>query len=462
MRWPGRSLIAGLLGLAALSASAQDVGQPFLRVAVQPRTAIVGQPVRVAVEVAVPNWFLAEPQYPALDIPGAVAVLPEETPVNSSERVGGRSYSAIKRTYLVYPQQPGEFTLPPAQVTVTYALQGGASSPPVNLALPPERFEAAIPEEAAGLGYFLPTTRFSLTQAFDPPTAGLRVGSSFVRTVTATAAQTFSMFIPPARFDCPRGLKAYPKDPVVQDQKQEHAGFTGGSRVDAVTYLVLEPGTYTLPGLSVSWWDLNAGKLRTTTVPSVTFTAAPNPDYRPAIAPEAPPVPVAQGPKSSPWGKVKRLAPPVGIALLVTLAVLWLAWRYGRRALASLAERRRRRAEGEPARFTELIGACQSGDPRRAYAALALWVERSGAGGAAGPVAAYAERCGDPALREEIGRLASLLYSKDAGGSWDGRRLRDGLTRSRRSMKVAGRRASRRRPRLPDLNPKASSPGSMP
>lgn len=450
-----RALLALTLLLAAAAALAQGPGQPFLRVQVQPQRAIVGQPVKVSVEVCVPNWFLSEPQFPQLEIADAVAVLPDEIPVNSSERVGGQAFSAIKRTYLVYPQKPGTFTLPPAQVLVTYALQGAAPSQPTGLSLPAQSFEAFVPAEAAGLGYFLPTTQFALTQAFDPPLQDLKEGSSFTRTVTATAAQAFAMFIPPARFECPEGLRLYPKDPVVQDETKDRAGFAGGRREDSATYLIEKAGTYTLPEISVSWWDLNAGQLRTAALPAVTFTAAPNPGYRPALAPEAPPTAAPVAVRTSKWALTKRYALPAAILLAVVLALLWLARRYGRRIGSSVASWRKRRAEAEPAYFSKLRNACRAGDPKAAYAALSLWVERSGAGGPDCTIAAFSARCGDSALREQIAGLGSLLYSRDSGAAaWNGRQLCEGLERARRAMKAAEGRDSGRG-RLPDLNPRS-------
>jgi hypothetical protein len=449
-----RAVLLLLVALAAPAALAQGAGQPFLRVQVQPQSAIVGQPVKVAVEVCVPNWFLSEPQFPPLDIPDAVAVLPDEIPVNSSERVGGQTFSAIKRTYLVYPQRPGTFTLPPAEVVVTYALPGATPSPPTSLPLPPQRFEATIPPEAAGLGYFLPTTRFAMTQSFDPPLEGLQEGSTFTRTVTATAAQAFAMFIPPARFDCPDGLKLYPKDPVVQDETKDRAGFTGGKRVDAATYLIEKPGTYTLPEISVSWWDLTAGTLRAATLPAVTFTAAPNPGYKPALAPEAPPAAAPVAVETSRRALAKRYALPAGILLAAALAAAWLAIRYGRSLRSSVASWQRRRADGEPACFRKLHRACRTGDPKAAYAALALWVERSGADGGDATISAFSGRCGDDALRDEISRLGSLLYSRGPDpGAWDGRGLIEGLERVRRARRVS-RRDTHGGRRLPELNPR--------
>ena len=50
---------------------------------------VVGQPVTLSVDVLVPTWFTRAPVYPALEIPGAIAVLSDARPVNLSERIAG-------------------------------------------------------------------------------------------------------------------------------------------------------------------------------------------------------------------------------------------------------------------------------------------------------------------------------------------------------------------------------------
>ncbi|MFB3041976.1 MAG: hypothetical protein ACE1ZS_09335, partial [Candidatus Poribacteria bacterium] len=133
-------------------ASAQ---QPILRVRVEPRTVVVGEPVKVTVDVLVPTWFTKAPTYPRLEIPGAIAVLRKGPSLNLIERIDGDTWAGISRSYLVYSQEQKLYTLPPAEVEVIYAREGTQSSQPVRLKFPPRTFEARIPDEAAGLDYFI-------------------------------------------------------------------------------------------------------------------------------------------------------------------------------------------------------------------------------------------------------------------------------------------------------------------
>jgi BatD DUF11 like domain len=81
----------------------------------------VGQAVRVTVKVLVPNYFTGAPAFPELNMDDAIVVLPGEWPEHSNETVGQQTYAGISVAYLVYPQKPGSFKLPAAEIVVTYA-----------------------------------------------------------------------------------------------------------------------------------------------------------------------------------------------------------------------------------------------------------------------------------------------------------------------------------------------------
>jgi hypothetical protein len=212
-----RAVFFTLCGAQIAAAAAGPVVRTSI---VSPRPIIVGQPVRVDVSVLVPNYFMGEPGFPQFNMENAIVVLPGETPRNSNETIAGQTYAGITVTYLIYPQQPGSFTLPKADVAVKYA-----SDPPksveVHVALPTVTFEAVIPAEAADLDYFLPTTSLAITQKFDKPLDHVEVGDTLTRTITITASKLRAMLIPPTKFEGQDGIIIYPKQPSVDDIKTD-------------------------------------------------------------------------------------------------------------------------------------------------------------------------------------------------------------------------------------------------
>ena len=58
------------------------------------------------------------------------------------------------------------------------------------------RFTAEVPDEAAGLGYFIATTGLAMEQSLDPQPETLRVGEAFTRQRTGTVQDALAMVIP--------------------------------------------------------------------------------------------------------------------------------------------------------------------------------------------------------------------------------------------------------------------------
>ena len=102
-------LLAGLLNAIAVAQS------PVIRAHLEPSNEIlVGQPVRLVVSVFVPNYFTGSPEFPEFEMENAIIVMPQDRPENSNTQIGGATYAGITETYVIYPQQAGDFHLPPA------------------------------------------------------------------------------------------------------------------------------------------------------------------------------------------------------------------------------------------------------------------------------------------------------------------------------------------------------------
>ena len=70
-----------------------------------------------------------------------------------------------------------------------------------------------------------------MSQSWSSPLKNLRVGDSIDRTVTVTASHLQGMLIPPLPFDAAAGLRIYPSEPVVSDQKTPRGDFIAGARM---------------------------------------------------------------------------------------------------------------------------------------------------------------------------------------------------------------------------------------
>jgi hypothetical protein len=276
---------------------------PVVHARLEPTTGItVGQPVRLVVEVLVPNYFTGSPDFPEFEIENAIVVLPQERAQNANERINGLTYAGITQTYTLYPQQPGDFQVPPAQIGVTYA-----SKPPkstrARVSIPALRFHADLPAAARGLDYFLPTTQLTMQQKWSGPLDKVRVRDTITRTITVSASKMQAMLIPPLPAQAPDGIRIYSGQPIVQDMKTNRGDFVAGRRTESTKFE--KEGDYTLPAIDLKWWNLSTKRLQTAVLPPAHFVASPSPGVATELPPEVEPVVVAQPEPVSFWKRYR-------------------------------------------------------------------------------------------------------------------------------------------------------------
>ncbi|WP_244788967.1 BatD family protein [Cupriavidus pauculus] len=267
---------------AAAPASAPQAAAPAIRVHVAGQQPVVaGQAVQVQVTILAPNFFLSAPVFPTLQVPGAVITMPDERGANATETIGGVSYAGITKTYVLTPQTGGEFALPTPTIRFTYAgddgkpREGSVVLPATTVRAAGQTAAASAPAAARST---LPAVRLFVQQQFDRPVTGkdatLHAGDAVVRTVTIFAPGAQAMMIEPPPVSAPRGVRVFRAEPVLSDAASgtgdAPAGSTGGRRVENITYVFERSGRYTLPAISVPWYDASTGRQLHADAPAVT------------------------------------------------------------------------------------------------------------------------------------------------------------------------------------------------
>jgi len=435
------------ISIALVCSALGAFGQaPVIRAHLEPsKEIIVGQPIHLVVEVLVPNFFTGSPDFPNFELENAIVVLPEETPQNMNEQVNGQRYAGIRRAYFIYPQQPGDFRLPPAQFTVPYT-----STPPktteAHLALPPLTFHADIPAAARGLSYFLPTTQLTLQQKWSSPLNKLRVGETVERVITITTTKMQSMLIPPLPLEAPTGIRIYPTEPKVLDQKTDRGEFIFGRRTQSAKYFIQREGDHTLPAIELKWWNLNTNRVVTATLPAVHFTAAPNPDYVAELPPEPEPTITVQPNPISSWTKYRFWLRAVGPWSIAILFLVWFAYKYLPLVYQALKTEHEQYSHSEAAYFRNLIRACRRNNAGKAYQWLLQWLGHSGS---PRTLDQFLKQVNDEALTHQVNSLSAILFASESNETWTGRTMADLLEKHRKVLSIH----SRHRSKLPLLNP---------
>ena len=437
-------LVLWLVGLSLLLAGTAFAADPFARATVTTKGPIyAGQQIEVDVDVFVPNYFLSPPQFPLFDLPGTVVTMPDERGMNLNETVNGEAFSGIRKTYAITPQAPGDYVLPAAVIPFGYAAVPGQTSKG-QVTLPSLTFTVeAVPQSAGGKAG-VTTGEITIAQSFDRDPAGLKAGDALVRTITIRAAGLAPMMIPEPTFDAPAGVQVYRHDPVLSQERTSRGEITAGLRKDVATYVFAKPGSYSLPAISLPWFDPASGSMQSAEAAGATVSVGAAPVVEPALAPPTSP------PSEEPFDWLWWLSIVASVAALAALIQL-TANLFGRLE-TRLETALEQRAQSEATAFRHVLDACRDHDPLRLEAALDHWSRRTGNT----PLSRWLDSFADPVTANAFADFRRSRY-----GSPDPHQDGPDLPRMRGGLKAARQRwlaettADGGGPAsdLPDLNP---------
>ncbi len=272
------ALRAGLAVLLAALCAPALAQAPQVRSSVQgPDTLWVGQGVVVVVELLAPGYFASAPSFALPDPAGVLLMPPAGHPLVGSETIDGTYYTVQRHELRAWPMRAGEQAVP--AITVRFGFKRNPlDSDPENAELSTASLPLQVrsPPGAQGLGTVLSARDLQLAERWAPQPGDAEVlaGSAFTRTVTFTAPDLPGMLFPPFPAAPVDGLGIYSKQEVLDS---EHRGELQGQRRDTITYVMQHPGEYRLPPVQLHWFDLDAGALRSETLPGQVFRVVANP-----------------------------------------------------------------------------------------------------------------------------------------------------------------------------------------
>ncbi|MFW8585912.1 hypothetical protein ACOJBM_16780 [Rhizobium beringeri] len=266
-------LLAVLIGILACGPG--FAAEPFARASIEGAEGIVpGQQVHVVVDVFAPEFFTSPPQFPLFDVPDALVTLSTDRAQNLMQTIEGTQYAGIRKSYAVVPEKAGSFQLPVVEIDLGYSSNGNSTKAIVKIALPSfevgaSSHQPAMPFAARGL---------TMTESFDRDPASLKAGDALVRTIVIFAEDTQAMLIPPITLGDAAGLARYVKPPLLADGvKQRGIGRTvetGSTRTETVVYTTSSEGSFSLPSISYSWFDVDGHANTSATLPAVALVVA--------------------------------------------------------------------------------------------------------------------------------------------------------------------------------------------
>ncbi|MFI8981191.1 protein BatD [Ectopseudomonas khazarica] len=337
-------------------------------------------------------------------------------PRTYEKRIGGVRHGVIELQYAIYPQRSGELVIPGQTFSATLVdrsrnddfLPFGPRAGKVSRVKSPDiplRVKAK-PADYPADAPWLPARALGLAETWNPQPEQSQVGDSLTRRLILKVDGLSSAQLPPLPATQVEGLRRYPDQPQLSDQKSE-SGVVG-TREEREALVPSRSGDIALPALEVVWWNTQSDSLERTTLPARTLQVAENPQLQGEDSPTVN-LPVAQPqevPELWPWQLACAL---LGLSTLLGFALWW-------RARRQPAIQRAAQAGPSPRTLLDdLKRACQAGDAQATRYALDAWARQQ------------PETLADMAARyvplsDALDGLNGALYS-ETGQQWQGDEL---------------------------------------
>lgn len=432
---------------AGTGAPGRDAPDIFIDVEASPGSAYVQAEVIYNVKlyraVATSNETLSEP-----DVGQGSAIIELLDADRSYDTfVEGRRYAVFERSYAIYPQVSGNLLIGPVRFQGQLSAVSPFSLDPFGaggrtivrqseaVELQVEPIPAAYPS-----GHWLPAIDVEITGKWSKNPLELLPNEPVTRTLTLTARGLTASQLPEMQELLPDGFRQYPDQPELENRKTAE-GITG-VRQQKNAIIPARPGEYTLPEISLPWWNTETQALEYAVLPErrVQVTAAA-PDAAidtPVLPAPGIDTPVQDRPAPE-TGEISAAPTDAsrGISiwqwLTCILAVAWLAT-----LVYILKNRNSSRAESPPSQTENvretrkaLEQACRDDDPERAKTALLQWARIRPQGSPTSSLGDLEKQVNEK-LAAEIRNLSRRLYSRSAE-PWRGEPLRQAFQEEEKS-----------------------------
>jgi hypothetical protein len=316
-RWLLLLLVISFPGFGEMSIS---------RELVAPAQVVPGQPLRIAITYWTDSWFNPPPSWPEIVVENGTLLT---TPLPNqllTRQEGGKSWSGIRLEKLVAAWDQGTLRFPPLEVTLS-----SAGQPPRTMQLPAIAHPVVWPSDVRQPDRFLPASKVTLTQQIVLYRAGegdsLHAGDTIERRVMVKAEGAVPAQIPQLLYAI-QGTPTQRLSPVSGLLEAGRGDFLGGQREERLRYLPMEPGTVTLPVLTLRWWDTERQAWQLAELPGTEYqVGAPRAAGREAA--------LRASALSHPWRYLLLASVLIILACAGYLArhSIWRSWRFAQAAI---------------------------------------------------------------------------------------------------------------------------------
>lgn len=429
-----------------------DTGEISLEVTASPKIAYVQAQivytVRLLRAVNLVNASLSDPE--VADGDAVVEKLGDDREYETQRN--GVRYAVLERSYAIYPQQSGDLGIKPVVFEGQVVDRGRSlfdpfaqsshikrlQSKPIQLKVKP------VPQDAQG-SHWLPAKGLELVEEWPDPLE-FRTGEPVTRTITLRATGLTAAQLPKIETDVPEGIKLYPDQPALNDDKKSDGII--GSRQEKVAMIPTHEGDFTLPAIEIPWWNTETDRQEMARAPARTIHVLAAESSQPTSAAPAP-LTQQQGNVTPPISNKKTEMKPVngetipstsGVWFWVSiiLAIGWLltvVWFVLVRRSSRISDTAKHEHTDSMSRIRQrLRKACQNDAATDAKTLLLEWAGYQWQNNPPKNLGEIGKRSGGE-LANEINALTQSLY-RPGGAQWKGADLWQAFERYSASVKT--------------------------
>ena len=197
---------------------------------------------------------------------------------NYTRTINGQNYNVTEKRYAAFFNKAGLSIIPSQSLTALLS-----NNQRRNLGFDPYargrelRLESKAltvnvlsqPQAPTAITHWLPAAKIEL-QENAQATQNSRVGEPITRSISIMAQGLPAELLPALMPQTPDSINNYPEKPELVNQ--EFIGGIAGKRSDTIAMVPTQAGTFTLPAISIPWWNTDSQRWETASLPARTIT----------------------------------------------------------------------------------------------------------------------------------------------------------------------------------------------
>ncbi len=393
----------------------------FIQIHQHPKKALYVQQKLVLTLQLYYRVVLTEGKLADLHVPSAlVEKLGDD--ISYDTKISHHHYHVIERRYAVFAQKSGTLTIPAVIFQGEIADNASSSnhktvlrrSKPLTVTVLPK------PAQIKSQYYWLPGKKLQLQESWSKNPATIQTGTAITRTLRIQVQDILATQLPDIPQHAPKAFKVYPEKPVIHTQIKGQNIIT--SKEIKSVWIATQTGTYTLPAISVHWWDTQLAQEKVSQLPAktITVTASDNDLITNNSVPASPHPHSISADKKALFWKISAFL----LFIFALIGIIILQSKHRPTAINTTLNKTLKQQQHTYAQQQQLFQkACQVEDLQACKDSLLLWAKYHWPSQRFQHLDDIAHVAKDIPLADAISKLDARLYSSTYDHKWHTREL---------------------------------------